>query len=105
MSVAKLMAPYTHGTYTRRNKRTYFPSDGQGAIPLTSANFTSSCLRLRVKIHEKSLSQARAVAITNWLVAQDCKLVVVACNTATTNAGLAPNHGAERLRVESVEMR
>jgi glutamate racemase len=29
---------------------------------------------------------ASAVAVTNWLVAQDCKLIVVACNTATTNA-------------------
>ncbi|MDA9202345.1 glutamate racemase [Flavobacteriaceae bacterium] len=34
----------------------------------------------------KETITARAVAITNWLVAQDCKLVVVACNTATTNA-------------------
>ncbi|MBT5788343.1 MAG: glutamate racemase [Flavobacteriaceae bacterium] len=34
----------------------------------------------------KETITARAVAITNWLVAQDCKLIVVACNTATTNA-------------------
>ena len=34
----------------------------------------------------KETITARAAAITNWLVAQDCKLVVVACNTATTNA-------------------
>ena len=34
----------------------------------------------------KETITARAVAITSWLVAQDCKLIVVACNTATTNA-------------------
>ena len=34
----------------------------------------------------KQAITTRAVAITNWLVAQDCKLVVIACNTATTNA-------------------
>ena len=28
----------------------------------------------------KETITARAVAITNWLVAQDCKLIVVACN-------------------------
>lgn len=28
----------------------------------------------------------RSTAISTWLIAQDCKLIVVACNTATTNA-------------------
>lgn len=34
----------------------------------------------------KQTITSRAMAVTKWLVAQECKLVVVACNTATTNA-------------------
>jgi glutamate racemase len=34
----------------------------------------------------KETITARAIALTKWLVTQECKLVVVACNTATTNA-------------------
>lgn len=34
----------------------------------------------------KAEIQLRSVAISEWLIAQGCKLIVVACNTATTNA-------------------
>lgn len=34
----------------------------------------------------KTTIAERATQITEWLLQQDCKLVVVACNTATTNA-------------------
>ena len=34
----------------------------------------------------KSEIQSRSVAISEWLITQGCKLIVVACNTATTNA-------------------
>lgn len=34
----------------------------------------------------KSEIQLRSVAISEWLIAQGCKLIIVACNTATTNA-------------------
>ena len=34
----------------------------------------------------KSEIQNRSVAISKWLIEQGCKLIVVACNTATTNA-------------------
>ena len=34
----------------------------------------------------KSEIQKRSTSISEWLIAQGCKLIVVACNTATTNA-------------------